>query len=107
MSPAGADLEDVKRRLGAAVHRDPWSQAVGWKAARAGESVGRRSGRVSVVIERRPPDELRAGDLGQPTKVGGRPARHVAERQAGAVGKTGRSSSLADHGHDPLREPGS
>jgi Protein of unknown function (DUF3140) len=107
VSPAGLDLEDVKRGLGAAVHPDPWSQAVGWKASRAGESVGRCSGRVSVEIERRRPDELRVGDLGQTTKVGGHPARHVAQRQAGAVGKTGRSSSLADDGHDPLREPGS
>jgi hypothetical protein len=107
MSPAGLDLEGVERRLGAAVHSDPSSQAVGWKAARAGESVGRRPGRLSVEIERRRPGGLRVGDPGQTARLGGDAARHVAKRRAGAVGKTARSNSPADQGHDPVREPGS
>jgi hypothetical protein len=107
VSPAGLDLEDVERRLGAAAHSGPSSQAVVWKAARGGESVGRRPGRVSVEIERRRPGGLRVGDPGQTARLGGDPARHVVQRQPGPVGKTTRSNSPADQGHDPLREPGS
>jgi hypothetical protein len=90
VSPAGLDLEDVERPLGAAVHSNPRSQAVGWKAPRGGRPGG-----------------LRGGDPGQTARLGGDAVRHVVQRTAGAVGKTARSNWLADHGHDPLREPGS
>jgi hypothetical protein len=89
------------------VHSDPRSQAVGWKAARAGEPVGRRPGRLSVELERRRSGGLSVGDPGQTARLGGDAVRHVVQRQAGAGGKTARSNSLADQGHDPLREPGS
>jgi hypothetical protein len=89
------------------VHSNPSSQAVGWKAAHAGEWVGRRPRRLSVEIGRPRRGGLRVGDLGQTARLGGDAARHIVQHQAGAVGKTARSNSPVDHGHDPLREPGS
>ena len=109
------DPDEVRRAFEDAVNMTPselerWletgeSQAVGFKDADGGESVGHESGRRIVAIRHKRKADLDEDDLAHMRKVTGYVKRHLA--QGGPDDDVEHSKwrySLMNWGHDPLKD---
>ncbi len=77
------------------------SKAVGSKDG--GESVGHRSGRRIVELQRTNKEDLSEADWEHMQKVVGYHARHLAQRPDGEIEDTDWRRSLRNWGHDPVK----
>jgi len=83
------------------------SKRVGWKGEDgkgAGESVGHKSGRRIIEIQRTKQSDLSDADYAHMQKVVGYIARHSAQRPSHDAEHSDWRSSLMNWGHDPLQE---
>ncbi|HLM40953.1 MAG TPA: DUF3140 domain-containing protein [Microvirga sp.] len=107
------DHDQIAKDFQAAVNMTPaelerWleteeSLSVGWTKEGEGESVGHRSGRRIVEINRKKKADLTDDDYGHMRKVIGYIHRHMAQRPGGDVKNSRWRYSLMNWGHDPLK----
>jgi len=83
------------------------SKRVGWKGEDgrgSGESVGHRSGRRIIDIERTKQSDLSEADYAHMKKVVGYVRRHCAQGPAQDIAHSDWRYSLMNWGHDPLKD---
>ena len=81
----------------------PESRRVGMTRRGESESVGRQSGKRTLLILRTPTGDLTDADYRHMKKVIGYCRRHLAQRPWGDVTDTRWRWSLMNWGHDPLK----
>ena len=80
------------------------SKSVGWMPSGQKESVGHRSGRRIVAIQRKKKSQWIEADYRHMRKVVGYVRRHLAQRPGEDVMHTRWRYSLMNWGHDPMKD---
>ncbi len=80
------------------------SREVGWRNEGEAESIGHRSGRRIIDVERTDARDLDADDRAHMRKVVAYIKRHLAQRPHHDVEHTRWRYSLMNWGHDPLKD---